>query len=184
MRRMVAFALMLLVALSGAPSLAFANASAKLPAGQCLPTPGGPPCPGMAQEAGKVVGVLKDANGKPIQNATVNIMQGDKLIATVTTDANGLFSAANLPAGSYTIQASSAGMALTTASTAITVTAGATTTVAVATTATGALAVTAGSAGFIAALGGPVIATGLALGAGGLIAVGIKQALDEASGSR
>ena len=170
MRRALAIALVGLVALSGAPVPAFAIGSPLLPVEK--------------QEPGKVVGVLKDANGKPIPNATVNIMKGTELVGTAVTDANGLFSIANLPAGSYTIQASSAGMALTTASTAVTVTAGATTTVAVAATATGALAVTAGSAGFIAALGGTAAATALIGAASIAAALGIQQALDDASPSR
>ena len=170
MRRILAVALVTSVALSGAPVPALATAS---------------PLPSVSvqQEPGKIVGVLKDANGKPLQNATVNILdKTGTVVGQAVTDANGLFSV-TLPAGSYTVSAVSSTGAALAGSTAVTVTAGATTTIAATATAAGAIAVTAGSAGFIAALGGPIVAT--ALIAGGVVgAVAIQQALDDASPSR
>jgi hypothetical protein len=163
------FALVLAVGVVGAPASAFAVSDVAA---------------GQAETTGKLVGVLKDSAGKPLQNVTVNVLdKAGQVVSSVTTDANGLFSVANLPAGSYSIQAvSAAGQALAGA-TSVTVAAGATTTVAATATAAGTLAMASGSAGFIAALGGPIAAAALA-SAGVVGAVAIQQALKDASPSR
>lgn len=168
MRKVFVFALVLAVGLAGAPATAIAasNSVASAP----------------AQDPGKIVGVLKDAAGKPLQNVTVNVLdKAGNIVSSVATDANGLFSVGNLPAGSYSIQAVNAGQALAGLSS-VTVTAGATTTIAATATATG-VAVAAGSAGFISALGGPIAAAALA-SAGVVGAVAIQQALKDASPSK
>ena len=170
MRR--AFAVLLMAALALGNTVGFASAATVI----------APNLPG--QDPGKIVGVMKDANGKPLQNATVNITdKAGNIIATATTDANGLFSVTVNP-GTYSVTVTAAGTTTAVASTAtVAVTAGATTTIAAGVTAAGALAVTAGSAGFIAALGGPIVAA--ALVAGGVVgAVAIQQALEESSPSR
>ena len=168
MRKVCVFALVLCVGVAGAPASVLA-APVMMTSSQAEP--------------GKLVGVLKDAAGKPLQNATVNILdKAGNVVASVTTDVNGLFST-TLHAGSYSVSvASSTGAALAGASS-VTVAAGATTTIAATATTTGALAVASGSAGFIAALGGPIAAA--ALVAGGVVgAVAIQKALDDASPSR
>ena len=169
MRKVFVFALVLAVGFVGAPASALAG-SVTLSA--------------QPETAGKLVGVLKDTAGRPLQNVTVNVLdQAGKVVGSIATDANGLFSVANLPAGSYSIQAvNAAGQALAGASS-ISVAAGATTTITATATATGALAVASGSAGFIAALGGPIAAAALA-SAGVVGAVAIQQALKDASPSR
>jgi uncharacterized surface anchored protein len=169
MRKAFVFALVLAVGVVGAPASALAG-SAVVRA--------------QAETVGKLVGVVKDSTGKALQNVTVNVVnQAGKVVGSVTTDANGLFSIANLPAGSYSIQAvNAAGQALAGASS-ISVTAGATTTVTATATATGTLALASGSAGFISALGGPIAAAALA-SAGVVGAVAIQQALKDASPSR
>ena len=168
MRKVFVFALVLAVGFVGAPASAMAGSMT---------------ISAQAESAGKLVGVLKDAAGRPLQNVTVSVLdQTGKVVGTIATDANGLFSVANLPAGSYSIQAvSAAGQTLAGASS-ISVAAGTTTTITA--TATGsALAVASGSAGFIAALGGPIAAAALA-SAGVVGAVAIQQALKDASPSR
>ena len=170
MRKVCVFALVLSVGVVGAP--------ASIMAAPVMVTSA------QAESAGKLVGVLKDSAGKPLQNATVNVLdQTGKVVGSVTTDANGLFSVANLPAGNYTVQTmSSAGQALA-GSSAVSVAAGSTTTIAAMATATGGLAVATGSGGFLAALGGPIAAAALA--AGGVVgAVAIQQALKDASPSK
>ena len=170
MRKVFVFALVLTVGLAGAPVSAMA-ASAVVTGAQ-------------AETAGKLVGVLKDSAGKPLQNVTVNILdQAGKVVGSIATDANGLFSVANLPAGSYSIQAVNAAGQVLAGASSISVAAGATTTVAATATATGTLAVAAGSAGFISALGGPIAAAALA-SAGVVGAVAIQQALKDASPSK
>jgi hypothetical protein len=170
MRKVCVFALLLSVGVAGAPASVMA-APAMVASAQ-------------AESAGKLVGVLKDAAGKPLQNATVNIVdQTGKVVGSVVTDSNGLFSVANLPAGNYSIQAvNSVGQALA-GSSAVSVAAGSTTTITATATATGGIAVAGGSAGFIAALGGPIAAAALA-SAGVVGAVAIQQALKDASPSR
>ena len=170
MRKVFVYALVLAVGLAGAPASAIAASEAMTSA--------------QAETSGKIVGVLKDSTGKPLPGVTVNIIdQSGKVVASVVTDANGLFSVANLPAGSYALQAvNAAGQALAGASS-VTVTAGATTTVAATATATGALSLSTGSAGFIAALGGPIAAAALA-SAGVIGAVSIQKALKDASPSK
>ena len=168
MRKVCVFALVLCVGVAGAPASVLAAPVMVI---------------NSQAEPGKLVGVLKDAAGKPLQNATVNVLdKAGNVVRSVTTDVNGLFSA-NLPAGTYSVQAvSSLGQALA-GSSSVSVAAGATTTIAATATATGGIAVAAGSAGFIAALGGPIAAA--ALVAGGVVgAVAIQKALDDASPSR
>ena len=170
MRKVCVFALVLSVGVAGAPASVLAAPVMATNA--------------QAETAGKLVGVLKDAAGKPLQNATVNVLdQAGKLVGSITTDSNGLFSIANLPAGSYSIQAVNAAGQMLAGASSISVAAGTTTTVAATATATGTLAVAAGSAGFIAALGGPIAAAALA-SAGVVGAVAIQKALKDASPSR
>lgn len=168
MRKVFVFALVLAMGVAGAPASVLT--ASEVAAAQA--------------EVGKIVGVLKDTAGKPLQNVTVNVIdQAGKVVGSVATDANGLFSVANLPAGSYSIQAvNAAGQALAGASS-LTVAAGTTTTVAATATTAGTLAVASGSAGFISALGGPIAAAALA-SAGVVGAVAIQQALKDASPSR
>ena len=168
MRKVFVFVLVLAVGFVGAPASAVAASEVAT----------------VQAELGKIVGVLKDTAGKPLQNVTVNVIdQAGKVVGSVATDANGLFSVANLPAGSYSIQAvNAAGQALAGASS-LTVAAGTTTTVAATATTAGTLAVASGSAGFISALGGPIAAAALA-SAGVVGAVAIQQALKDASPSR
>lgn len=170
MRKVFVFALVFTVSVVGAPASAVAASTAATSV--------------QAESAGKLVGVLKDAAGKPLQNVTVNVIdQAGKVVGSVATDANGLFSVANLPAGSYSIQAVNAAGQVLAGASSLSVAAGATTTIAATATATGTLAVAAGSAGFIAALGGPIAAAALA-SAGVVGAVAIQQALRDASPSK
>ena len=169
MRKVCVFALVLSVGVAGAPASIMAA-----------------PVMGIVAQAepGKLVGVLKDAAGKPLQGATVNVVNATgQVVGTAVTDANGLFSIGSIQAGNYSVQAvSSAGQALA-GSSAVSVAAGTTTTVAATATAAGSIAVAAGSGGFIAALGGPIAAAALA--AGGVVgAVAIQQALKDASPSK
>ena len=169
MRKVFVFALVLAVGFVGAPASAMAG-SVVLGA--------------QPETAGKLVGVLKDAAGRPLQNVTVNVLnQTGQVVGTIATDANGLFSVANLPAGSYSIQAVNAAGQVLAGASSISVAAGTTTTIAATATASGTLAVAAGSAGFISALGGPIAAAALA-SAGVVGAVAIQQALKDASPSR
>lgn len=168
MRKVCVFALVLSLGVAGAP--------VSIMAAPAMGT--------VAQDPGKLVGVLKDAAGKPLQGATVNVVnQAGQVVGTAVTDVNGLFSVANVQAGNYTVQAVSAGGQALAGGSAVSVAAGSTTTVAATATATGSLAVAAGSGGFIAALGGPIAAAALA--AGGVVgAVAIQQALKDASPSK
>ena len=169
MRKVFVFALVLAVGVVGAPASALAG-SAVVRA--------------QAESAGKLVGVLKDSTGKPLQNVTVNVVdQAGKVVGSIATDANGLFSVANLPAGSYSIQAVNAAGQVLAGASSISVAAGTTTTVSATATATGTLALASGSAGFISALGGPIAAAALA-SAGVVGAVAIQQALKDASPSK
>ena len=170
MRKGFVFALALAVGFAGAPAAAMATAGAATNV--------------QAETVGKLVGVLKDSSGKPLQNATVNVLdQSGKVVGSVTTDANGLFSVANLSAGTYSIQAVNAAGQVLVGASSISVGAGVTTTLTATATATGTLAVASGSAGFIAALGGPIAAAALA-SAGVVGAVAIQQAVKDASPSR
>ena len=53
--------------------------------------------------AGEIFGTLKK-DGKPLAKQEVKFMQGDRLIATATTDANGYFSVIVKPIGKLTVQ--------------------------------------------------------------------------------
>jgi Carboxypeptidase regulatory-like domain len=170
MRKVFVFALVLTVGLAGAPAAGVAATVGSISA--------------QAEAAGKLVGVLKDGTGKPVQNATVNVLdRSGKVVGSVATDANGLFSVGNLPVGSYSIHAIDAAGQVLVGASSISVAAGATTTLTATVTATGTLAVASGNAGFLAALGGPIAAAALA-SAGVVGAVAIQQAVKDASPSR
>jgi hypothetical protein len=55
---------------------------------------------------GTIEGVIKDANGNPIANATVTLNNG----MTTMTDVNGHFSFESVPSGNYTLNATKAGL--------------------------------------------------------------------------
>ncbi len=71
-----------------------------------------PGAPTLAQEAatGTLEGVVKDSKGSPVAQATVTA-QGPEGPRTATTDAEGRFSVATLPAGSYTVTVEARGFA-------------------------------------------------------------------------
>src|SRR5258705_953264 len=53
---------------------------------------------------GRISGTVKDSNGGAVPNATVTITNAaTNLVRTVTTDADGFYTATNLPVGTYTI---------------------------------------------------------------------------------
>ncbi len=63
----------------------------------------------LTPNPGTLSGRVVDANGKPISGATVKVAEGANIAATVLTDANGSYTTAQLPAGSYTATASAFG---------------------------------------------------------------------------
>ncbi|MBW8747476.1 MAG: TonB-dependent receptor [Acidobacteria bacterium] len=71
--------------------------------------------PAIAQQTGTLSGTLKDAIGASIPNATVVLRnEATKVVRNVRGDAEGHFNASGLPAGTYTVEASAPGFALTT----------------------------------------------------------------------
>ncbi len=69
-----------------------------------------------------IEGTVKDQNGAVVQGATVLIKNKETgLERTVTSNANGLFSASVLPVGTYTITARSQGFAESTSTVRLTV---------------------------------------------------------------
>src|SRR5579859_5503236 len=71
----------------------------------------------QAQQNGTLSGTVLDQAGKPIASAEVDIRnEATGASRQFTSDENGKFSAADLPAGSYSIRASAPGFALTTLS--------------------------------------------------------------------
>jgi hypothetical protein len=127
-------------------------------------------------QTGSVKVVAKDAAGKPLANATVNITnQTGEVVGTATTNAAGE-ATLTLPAGTFNVSIVSGGVAVGTST--ITVTAGLVTTAAV-TTSVGAIAAGGGLFG-LGALG----TAGLLGGAGALGYVGYKAATNDASPSR
>ncbi|MEO5873115.1 MAG: carboxypeptidase regulatory-like domain-containing protein [Gemmatimonadaceae bacterium] len=59
---------------------------------------------------GTLSGFVFDAvSGGPLSGATVTVLQGSQAVATVTTNANGNFTTAQLPAGSYGVSITAAG---------------------------------------------------------------------------
>jgi hypothetical protein len=52
---------------------------------------------------GLLVGRLLDANGRPLQDAEVSILTGDKQLAATRTDAEGVFAVSNLRGGVHQI---------------------------------------------------------------------------------
>ena len=65
-----------------------------------------------AQDAGALAGTVLDQTGKAIRGATV-VVKNDAtgVTRTLTTDSDGHFSAAGLPAGTYTTEAVAPGFA-------------------------------------------------------------------------
>lgn len=66
---------------------------------------------GSAAGTGTVSGSVQDTAGNPISGATVSVQSGPTSNVQATTDASGLYSLANLAAGSYTLAAQRAGFA-------------------------------------------------------------------------
>jgi len=63
-----------------------------------------------AQPAASVLsGSIVDAQGKALVHALVTVKNGTKVVRTVHTDGNGQYNVAGLPAGSYTVEASTTG---------------------------------------------------------------------------
>jgi iron complex outermembrane receptor protein len=70
-----------------------------------------------AQQSGTISGTVVDQAGKPIQGATVEMKTESAATPhNTTSDADGKFSVPDLPVGTYSIQASAPGFALTTRS--------------------------------------------------------------------
>jgi iron complex outermembrane receptor protein len=67
-----------------------------------------------AQSGGSITGTVIDQAGKPIPGAGVKVKTGGTVSGTATTDAEGRFTVSNLGAGSYTIETSAPGFALST----------------------------------------------------------------------
>lgn len=64
----------------------------------------------VAQQAGRIFGVVKTTSGKPVEYASVALKQSDdKIFKGVLTDSAGKFSFANLPNGTYKLVISSMG---------------------------------------------------------------------------
>ena len=64
----------------------------------------------LLSNPGTIDGTISDVDtGIPIPGATINLIQGATLIATVLTDDNGQYIAASLPPGQYVVQAIASG---------------------------------------------------------------------------
>ena len=136
----------------------------------------------QVQQVGKLTGILKDTAGKPIAKATINIDKASNVVASLMTDANGVFSARNLPVGAYSIAAVNASGEALSGAAVVNVFAGETTTVTL-TAGVAGLTAQKGSAGFIGALSSTAgLATMGALGIVGV--VGVIQWMNDASPSR
>jgi len=139
----------------------------------------GVPAPlAAAQQTGSLAGIAKDNGGNPLAGYTVqlrNVGTG-QLAGTTTSAANGAFSFANLPAGTYVIELVDATGKIIAVSVNIPLAAGATLTgIAVTASALGAAGMAAGAGGigaFFSSTGGIVLLA--AAGAG--IAVGVVKA--------
>src|SRR5580658_5228087 len=69
------------------------------------------------QDSATIAGTVLDQEGKPIPNANVEVKsEANGASRTVTTDAEGHFSATDLAAGSYSILVTAPGFAITTSS--------------------------------------------------------------------
>jgi len=67
--------------------------------------------PGMAlAQNGRIRGVVRDAHNVPMSGATVRATGGTAAARRTTTDADGAYSFANVPAGTYTVSASLPGV--------------------------------------------------------------------------
>src|SRR5579863_7435541 len=70
-----------------------------------------------AQQSGTVSGSVMDQTGKPIQDATLEFRNNSTgATSDVKSDAEGKYTAKDLPAGSYSISVTAVGFALTTRS--------------------------------------------------------------------
>jgi len=54
--------------------------------------------------AGEIYGTIKGDDGKPLINQVVRIMQADKVMASVTTDANGFFTVTLKEVGKFKLE--------------------------------------------------------------------------------
>jgi len=62
--------------------------------------------PAFADNSGSVQGVVKNAAGQPVSGAFVRLKNADKRLSfMVISQANGTYTAKDLPAGNYTVQA-------------------------------------------------------------------------------
>jgi iron complex outermembrane receptor protein len=67
--------------------------------------------PGMAlAQNGRIRGVVRDAHNTPMSGATVRVTGGTAAARRATTDAEGAYAFANVPAGPYTVSASLPGV--------------------------------------------------------------------------
>lgn len=67
--------------------------------------------PGMAlAQNGRIRGVVRDAHNAPMSGATVRVTGGAVAARRATTDAEGAYAFANVPAGTYTVSASLPGV--------------------------------------------------------------------------
>jgi hypothetical protein len=57
----------------------------------------------MLSYAGEIYGTIKGDDGKPLTSKVVQIMQNDKVMASVTTDANGFFTVTIKEVGKFTL---------------------------------------------------------------------------------
>jgi YD repeat-containing protein len=58
--------------------------------------------------AGSLTGNVQDSNGNPINGVSIQLLQSNRVVAS-TASANGAYTIANLPAGSYDLRASASG---------------------------------------------------------------------------